>query len=123
MDIKNLICIVCPKGCMLKVSLEAGKVVSVSGNACKRGAIYGEAECTNPTRTLTTTVKVLDGKAALVPVKSNAPLPKGLITDCMKIINQFTIKAPVAIGEIVVENILDTGINIVATSNVEIFID
>ena len=74
MEQRKLTCIVCPMGCPLTVTLDNGKVMEVTGNTCPRGAKYGQEECTHPTRTLTTTMKV-EGKDK-VSVKSAAPLPK-----------------------------------------------
>jgi len=105
-------------GCSLKVSIDEGKVLDVQGNSCKRGAEYAKTECTNPTRTLTTSVRVANGLIAMAPVKSEKAVPKDLLMECMKVINQHSLKAPVAIGDVVVENILSTGVNIIATSNI-----
>lgn len=118
METRNLVCIVCPMGCSLKVSIDEGKVLDVQGNSCKRGAEYAKTECTNPTRTLTTSVRVANGLIAMAPVKSEKAVPKDLLMECMKVINQHSLKAPVAIGDVVVENILSTGVNIIATSNI-----
>jgi CxxC motif-containing protein len=115
---KKLVCIACPIGCHMTVTLEDKKVINVEGNTCKRGAEYAKAECTNPTRILTTTMKVNNGIVPLVSVKSNKPLPKGLLFDCMKVINSVKLEAPMKIGDIGVENILDTGVNIVLTRDV-----
>ena len=112
----NLTCIVCPMGCQLEVELSDGKVVSVKGNTCPRGEKYAIDECTHPTRTLTSFVKV-EG-CEMASVKSEAALPKDKIFDCMKEINKVVLKAPVKIGDVVVENILGTGVNIVATKNI-----
>lgn len=114
---RNMVCIVCPTGCNMEVGFEDNGQLSIKGNSCKRGAAYAQAEFTNPVRTLTTTVKVENGKNPVVPVKSQKPLPKDLLFDCMECINKVRIKAPVAIGEIVVEDILGTGINIIAAAN------
>lgn len=118
---KELICIVCPKGCALKVraASESGVTASdVSGHQCKRGSAYAVDECTNPVRTLTTTVRLSGSVHRLAPVKSEKPLPKGLLFECMTVLNSLTVKAPLKVGELIVKNILDTGINIVSTSNV-----
>jgi len=117
-ETRNLVCIVCPVGCSLKVDINDGKVTGVTGNSCKRGAEYAKTECTNPIRVLTTTVRVSDGNITMLPVKSEKALPKGLLMDCMKVINQCSLKAPVRIGDVVLENILETGVNIIAASNV-----
>lgn len=116
---RELVCIACPIGCHMTVTLKDKKVTNVEGNTCKRGAEYAKAECTNPTRILTTTMKVNNGIVPLVSVKSNKPLPKGLLFDCMKVINSVKLEAPMKIGDIGVENILDTGVNIVLTRDVD----
>ncbi len=111
----NMICIVCPMGCPLTVEKTADGF-TVSGNTCPRGEKYAIAECTAPTRTLTSIVPV-EG-ADMVSVKSAAPLPKEKIFDCVRVLSGITLKAPVRIGDVVVENILGTGVDIVATKNI-----
>ncbi len=113
---KELICICCPKGCHLIVNAEAN---SVSGNGCLRGIEYGINEVTNPVRVITSTVKVENGEITVVPVKTNKPIPKGLNFKCMKEINKVKINAPVKIGDVVIENVLETGADIVVTRNVK----
>ena len=113
---KNLICVSCPLGCPIEVEIENGKVVAVTGNTCKRGDAYARAEITNPVRSLTTSVKVENGLHPVVPVKSSGPVPKDKMFDCMKEINSVTVKAPVKIGDVVIENILGLGVDIVATN-------
>ena len=113
---KNLICVSCPLGCPIEVEIENGEVVSVTGNTCKRGDAYARSEITTPVRSLTTSVKVENGLHPVVPVKSSGPVPKDKMFDCMKEINSVTVKAPVKIGDIVIENILGLGVDIVATN-------
>ena len=84
MEEKNLICIGCPMGCPLTVKMEHGEVVSVTGNTCKRGDIYARKEVTNPTRIVTSTVRVTGGSEAMVSVKTKEDIPKGKIFDCVK---------------------------------------
>ena len=115
---KNITCIVCPVGCNLQISYKRGKVVEVSGYTCKRGMDYGWAEATNPVRVLTTTVRLEGGRLPVLPVKSEKPLPKCLLFECMKVLNSIKLEAPVDLGDIVVENILDSGVNIVATRSI-----
>ena len=114
---RELTCIICPKGCNIKVEIEEGKVKSIEGNTCKRGYDYALSEVTNPVRTITSTMKLENGK--MVPVKTDKPIPKELIFKCMEEINKATLKRPVKIGDILIENILNTGSNIVATNNME----
>ena len=113
---KNLICVSCPLGCPIEVEIENGEVVSVTGNTCKRGEAYARTEITNPVRSLTTSVKVENGFHPVVSVKSSGPVPKDKMFDCMKEINAVSIKAPVKIGDVVIENILGLGVDIVATN-------
>ncbi len=113
---KSLICVACPLGCPIEVEIENGEVVTVTGNTCKRGDSYARTEITNPMRSLTTSVKVEDGVHPVVPVKSAGPVPKDKMFDCMEEINKAVIKAPVKIGDVVIENICGTGVDIVATN-------
>lgn len=113
---KQLICICCPKGCHLNVDAENR---SVTGNGCTRGIEYGINEVTNPVRVITSTVKVSNGELPVVPVKTRNPIPKELNFKCMEEINKAVIKAPVKIGDIIIKNVLETGIDIVATRNIQ----
>lgn len=114
---RELICICCPKGCHLKVNAEANKV---SGNSCPRGVEYGINEVTNPVRVITSTVKVRNGDVKLVPVKTSSAIPKELNFKCMNEINKAIIEAPIKVGDIIIKNILDTGIDIIATKNIKV---
>ena len=98
------------------MEIENGQVISVSGNTCKRGDAYARTEVTNPVRSLTTSVKVEGGIHPVVPVKSSSPVPKDRMFDCMKEINGAVIKAPVKIGDVVIENICGLGVDIIATN-------
>lgn len=115
MEKRELTCIGCPMGCALTVSLEAGKVVSVEGYTCKRGRDYGEKECTNPMRTVTSSVPVTGGAIAMVSVKTASDIPKGKIQECMEAIHTATAQAPVHLGDVILTNIADTGVNLIAT--------
>ena len=114
---RNLTCIVCPKGCSLTVELDGKNIVSVSGHTCKRGEEYAINECTAPMRTLTTTVALVGG--GVVPVKTDKTVPKEMMFDCMKVINEARVPADATLGAVVVENILGTGANVVTTRNVK----
>ena len=114
----NLICIGCPLGCPLTVEMEGSEVKAVSGNTCPRGDAYARKELTNPTRIVTSTVRVAGGKLAMVSVKTASDIPKGKIFDCVKALKGVEVKAPVKIGDVIVENVAGTGVNIIATKNV-----
>ena len=116
---KELICIGCPMGCPIVVEMEDGKVLSVTGNTCPRGESYARKEVTNPTRIVTTTVRVDGGKVPMINVKTERDIPKNKIFECIAALRGVTMKAPVHIGDIILENVADTGVNIVAAGNVE----
>ncbi len=113
---RKLTCIVCPKGCQMTVSLsDKGEVTEVVGNSCKRGIAYAESECTHPTRTLTSTALCVGG--GLVSIKTSSPIPKEMLFAVMEKINSTLAPCDVKIGDVIIENVLDTGADIVATSN------
>ena len=118
MNTVNLICIGCPLGCPLTVEMEGSEVKAVSGNTCPRGDAYARKEMTNPTRIVTSTVRVAGGRLAMVSVKTASDIPKGKIFDCVKALKDVEGKAPVKIGDVIVENVAGTGVNIIATKNV-----
>ena len=116
MNKRELTCIVCPRGCGLTVELsEEGKVLSVSGNICKRGATYAENECTNPMRTVTSTVRCEGG--GILSVKTEKTVPRELVFEVMKKINSVKTPDTTRIGDVIIYNVCDTGVNVVATSN------
>ncbi len=119
--IKNLTCIVCPMGCQLEVKLDSeGNVTDISGNTCKRGYNYAKTEFTNPTRTLTSTVKLSGSKNdTLLPVRTASPIPKPKLFEAMKLIGELEVKAPVKRGEVVCADFVEKGIDLVACKTVE----
>lgn len=116
---RKLTCIGCPLGCEVTVELKGMDVVSVSGNTCPRGETYARKEVTSPTRIVTTTVKVENGILPAVSVKTKSDIPKSKIIDCVKALQKISVKAPVFIGDIVYQNVADTGVDIVATKSVK----
>ena len=112
----ELICIVCPKGCHLTVD---EKTFAVSGNSCEKGAEYGKTELKNPTRTLTSTVKLENGALPRCPVRTSAPIPKGKMFDAMAVLEGVSLAAPVKIGQVAVKNLLGTGADVIVTRNID----
>jgi CxxC motif-containing protein len=112
---KEMICIICPKGCRLQVDEQND--CRVIGNACPRGAKYGLAEIKNPVRTVTSTVRVAAGHDRRCPVKTDCPIPKTMIMDAMALLENVEIKPPVRIGQVIAENICGTKANFIATRN------
>ena len=110
-------CIMCPMGCELTVTLEGGKFVSVTGNTCPRGAKYAEDEVTAPKRLLTSTVRIKGGFLPLLPVVSKTVMPKGKVLEAAQALRSVEVQAPVKAGDVVVANILNTGVDIIASRN------
>ena len=114
---KEMTCVACPLGCSITVEYDGDNVLSVTGNTCKRGDAYARTEIVNPTRSIASSVKVIGGIHPVVPVKTSCPIPKKMIFDCMREINSVTVSAPVKLGQVIIENVLGTGANIIATNN------
>lgn len=112
---KELICIVCPKGCHLKVDENK----NVTGNACARGIKYAIAELTNPTRMVTSTVVLQSGEISRLPVATSLPVPKNKIMEVMEEINKVKVVAPVNVKDIIIPNVLGLNVDIVATRSVK----
>ena len=117
MEKRELICIGCPLGCPLTVTIN-GEDITVEGNTCKRGDTYAKKEVTNPTRIVTSSVKIMNGELERVSVKTASDIPKGKIFDIMDEIRNTVIEAPVAIGDIIITDCAGTGVDVVATKNV-----
>ena len=114
---KEFTCIACPVGCRLKVeAIEDG--ISVTGNQCKRGQIFGTNEYSHPMRMITTTLKTTNGSINRVPVISTREVPKEQLRSIVKELYKVSVPCPINRGDIIVENINDTGVNIVATRSI-----
>ncbi len=111
---KEMICIVCPQGCRLTIE-EQGNELIITGNACSRGIPYAKKEMTNPTRVVTSTVEIIGAIHHRLPVKTDKDISKDLNFDVIKELEKIIVKSPIKINEILIENILGTGANIVAT--------
>ncbi|MDD3704762.1 MAG: DUF1667 domain-containing protein [Clostridiaceae bacterium] len=113
-------CTICPIGCSMEVigarSSDLGYLVK--GNRCNRGIEYAIAEVTNPTRILTSTVRLNNANLRRLPVRTDKPVPKNLMLDCMKVINLVEVDTPIALGTIIIEDILSTGANVISSRTV-----
>lgn len=114
---RELTCIHCPIGCQLMVAIE-GDDVKVSGNTCPRGKEYGIKEVTNPTRTVTSSIKVDGGLLPLVSVKTKTDIPKDMLFSVMEEIHQMKVDAPVHTGDVLISDVAGTGVDVVATKTV-----
>lgn len=114
----ELTCIGCPLGCNLNVEMIGTEIIDVTGYSCKRGKEYAQKELTNPTRIVTSVVRVNGGNMSVVSVKTENDIPKCKIQECIKALKNVEIDAPIKIGDILVKNVANTGVNIVATRNI-----
>lgn len=112
---RELICIVCPKGCPMKVELEGKEVVSVEGFTCPRGKKYAIDECTHPMRTVTTTART--DRGGVIAVKTDKTIPKEKMFDLMQEINRAVVKLPARIGDVVLRDVVGTDACVVVTAN------
>jgi len=110
---QELICIVCPSGC--RITVEDGQVTD---NGCKRGEVYALKEVTNPTRVLTTTVRLTGAEPVRLPVKTERDIPKGLLFSAMRQLDAVTVAAPVRRGDVVLRDICGTGVSVIACRDV-----
>ena len=114
---KTIICTSCPMGCEIEVEEVGGKITSIKGNTCPRGAKYAEAEYFHPERVLTTTVKTSNGK--WLSVRTQGPIAREKLLEAVRELSKVTVPVPVKIGDIVLENILKTGVDVIATGEVK----
>lgn len=118
METKEMICIGCPLGCNLTVTID-NENITVSGNTCKNGEIYGKNEATNPVRVVTSSIKVINGNIDRVSCKTKTAISKKKIFDVMEEIRKAKINAPVKIGDVLIDDVANTGVSVVATKNIE----
>ena len=120
MESRDMVCIVCPVGCHMKISEDSNSETGykVEGANCKRGPVYGVKELSNPTRLLTSTVKIKGGILPRIPVRTDSEIPKDKIFEVMQIINKIELIAPVKMGDILASNILGLGVNIISSRSV-----
>ena len=114
--IRDMTCIICPRGCALRVEIN-GDNITVTGNSCPKGKQYAIDESTNPTRTVTSSVRIENREDTMVSVKTASPVPKDKIFEVMRLIRAKSVCAPVKIGNIIIKDVFGT--NIVATKNIE----
>lgn len=117
-------CTTCPSECLLTVEVErdadgVAEVRSVAGNSCPRGDKFAHQELICPMRVLTTTVAVSGGEEALLPVRTAEAIPLALHAQAMTLIRGLVVNAPIRMGDIVLENLLDTNINLIASMDID----
>ena len=115
---ETITCINCPMGCRMTVTLDDDTVTSVTGNTCKRGETYAHQECTQPLR-MVTAVAPVENSAVPVSLKTRTPIPKAKIEDCMRAIDDLCLSAPIEAGAVLIANVADTGVDVIATKSVQ----
>lgn len=122
METRNLTCIGCPLGCQIEVLMEKnGEIALITGNTCQRGETYARKEVTAPTRIVTSSVQVYGSRTGerMVPLKTASDIPKGRIMDVIRELRGVSVPCPVRIGDVLLKNIADTGVDVIATKNVD----
>lgn len=119
MEKKEFVCIRCPLGCSITVETEGAEIRSITGNICPRGADYVTKELTDPRRVVTSLVRVEGGELPVVSVKTVSDIPKASVQACVSELRKLLLQAPVAMGEVVAENICGSGVNVVTTRAVK----
>jgi CxxC motif-containing protein len=116
----KIICITCPKGCTLDVTRDGKTILNVEGAGCKHGAEYVDAETRDPRRMVATTVRVQGSRHPLLPVYTAQPFPKPRIRELLSVIRKVELKAPVKMGDLVLKNALGTGVDVIASRDMEL---
>ncbi len=116
---REFICVTCPVGCSIQATVEGDTLLEIHGQACQRGEAFVREELTAPRRMLTTTVRVTGGRLPLVPVRSSVPVPKGLMFDIARALRKVELLAPVADHQMVLENALGSGVDVVTSRKME----
>lgn len=111
---RNLICITCPRGCNLSIDKKDETFV-VNGNKCKKGIAFAVSELTNPTRSVTTTVRTIFEDYPVIPVRTDGEVPKDMVMQVVKSLRDIVVDKKVDMYEVIVENVLGTGVNIIST--------
>lgn len=123
MNVRELTCIGCPLGCSLTVTMKPETLnpdeITVTGNTCPRGVVYAKKEVTDPTRIVTSSVRIIGGTITKASVKTERDIPKDRIFDCMKEIRAMKVMAPIHIGDVVIEDCAGTGVAVVVTKDVD----
>ena len=114
-ETKNLICVNCPKGCRITVTLEDGKVTDIKGYTCEKGKNYAAQETIRPMRVLTSTIRINNGTLAVLPVITNKEIPLDLCEEAMDEIRKIVVDAPVSVDDVIVKDFLHTGADLAAS--------
>ena len=118
-EIKKIICVACPVGCALIATISGTEVLQLEGNICPRGVTYARDEVSNPLRTFTSTVRVTGGIHPVCPVRSRTPLPLNKVFDVSGEVARVSLNTPITIGQVIIENVCGTGVDIIASRSMK----
>ncbi|UYP47892.1 hypothetical protein NEF87_004177 [Candidatus Lokiarchaeum ossiferum] len=118
---REIICVICPNSCRLTVWRDKEGELHIKGNQCPRGLTYGESEYTNPVRMLITTMRIEGATLPVIPVRSVEPIPKQHLLRSIKVVNDVVCQAPIKMGDVLIKNILGTGIDVIASRSMDTF--
>lgn len=116
METKEIICVTCPAGCHITVTGDGKTISDITGYTCKRGIDYATNEYLQPKRSLTSLVKAEGYTCPVISVRSSQPIPKEKLFEAMEVIRKTTVQPPFVIGRVVIENIVDTGVDIILSN-------
>lgn len=119
MKTQNYTCIVCPLSCQITLSIDNDEIIQVTGNTCRRGEEFARNEYKNPVRTLTTVVGLENSEYHCLPVISDGSISKDKLMECLEFLKNIKVSAPVSGGDVIVEDILSTGVNIIAAKTIK----
>ena len=115
MQVREFVCVTCPVGCTIQAKIEDGQLVEAEGQGCKRGVAFVREELTAPRRMITTTIQVKGGQLPLVPVRSSMPVPKDKLLAIADVLRSIELRAPVVEHQIVMQDVLGTGVDIITS--------
>ncbi len=116
---REFVCIICPNGCRIKVEYEEINIKNIKGDECFKGKEYVKNEITNPLRVFTGSILVENGDFSLVSVKTHVPIPKKYLKKIGEITRQLKVEAPIKASQIIVSNLLNENIDLIATRKIE----
>lgn len=119
---EKITCIVCPRACTITLTIDSkGRIINIIGYGCNRGKIFAKEEITNPKRIITTTIRIENGLWKMLPVRTVSHVPKQKQFEILKEIHKIIIKAPVKMNQIIIRNVSNTGVDVIAERDMSKF--
>ena len=115
---KEVVCVVCPSGCIVNIEYKGNEVVQIIGNKCKKGVEFAKEEAIDPKRILTTTLGIDSINFRRIPVRSNKPVSRDKILNITREIKRIKVKPAIKMGDVIAKNFMDTGIDIIASMDI-----